>query len=444
MNSLFSIEHNWKPYPDSIPELQHTSADVKILVDQENATQHFNVKSKSTNDNVYLALYPVALWLARSWWRLVYETAVPNLSSDMFPLWRMAHDLTSAGEGFIWPDLEFISDGVDMQITSYTTRYKKSSINYLNSFVQSIPLENFKKTAQELINTVLDRLRSYAVSETELHTCWDAVLVEQEKDSQQYRILEARLGFDPNDAEKKLIETLLNKESSIGEESLAEIAAGLKRDSSKVLLENFSLLETRLNGGIHGKLNLPQVPPRHNAKPWESGYFLAEELRKRLSLPGVVTDENLTDMLEITQEELFTESDDRNMSLARRESEGKTTFAFQRGPKIGRRFNAARIVADALLASPKNSWLVITKIGTGRQKAQRAFAGELLCPIQELLSFIEGQELDFDLIGEAAEYFNVSPNVPALQLRNRTHLWLPDDVMMTYDLLAVIPPRMQK
>jgi Zn-dependent peptidase ImmA (M78 family) len=53
------------------------------------------------------------------------------------------------------------------------------------------------------------------------------------------------------------------------------------------------------------------------------------------------------------------------------------------------------------------------------QKIQRAFAGELLCPINSLRNFIGNDKITVELLDEAAEYFNVNTLVPALQLYNK-------------------------
>jgi Zn-dependent peptidase ImmA (M78 family) len=60
-------------------------------------------------------------------------------------------------------------------------------------------------------------------------------------------------------------------------------------------------------------------------------------------------------------------------------------------------------------------WLPVTDTGTARQKTQRAFAIEFLCPISALDEYLE---FDFsaEAMEEAAEYFGVS------ELAVRSHL----------------------
>jgi Zn-dependent peptidase ImmA (M78 family) len=75
-------------------------------------------------------------------------------------------------------------------------------------------------------------------------------------------------------------------------------------------------------------------------------------------------------------------------------------------------------LADKLIANNDNQLLPVTKSATARQKIQRAFAGELLCPSDELLAFLD-EDYDNDTIAEAADYFDVQESVPRTHLVNR-------------------------
>lgn len=62
-------------------------------------------------------------------------------------------------------------------------------------------------------------------------------------------------------------------------------------------------------------------------------------------------------------------------------------------------------------------WLASTDLSTSRQKYQRAFAAELLCPLDSLLSFLDG-DLSSYAIEEAAANFDVSEQVVTNLLLN--------------------------
>lgn len=102
-------------------------------------------------------------------------------------------------------------------------------------------------------------------------------------------------------------------------------------------------------------------------------------------------------------------------------------------------------MGDALYAPDEGrSLATATDARTGRQKFQRAFAQELLCPFDALSEFLDLREeadaLDAhddtnppneDRIEEAADYFDVSPRVVQSMLVN--HRVLPCDVLEPSD-----------
>lgn len=88
---------------------------------------------------------------------------------------------------------------------------------------------------------------------------------------------------------------------------------------------------------------------------------------------------------------------------------------FRRSSYNERRFEAARFLADHLLAPSKDRWLPETDAKTARQKIQRAFAAEFLCPIEGLKEFLNN-EYSNEAIENAGLHFGVSP------LAVRSHL----------------------
>jgi Zn-dependent peptidase ImmA (M78 family) len=63
--------------------------------------------------------------------------------------------------------------------------------------------------------------------------------------------------------------------------------------------------------------------------------------------------------------------------------------------------------------------LPATRLYTQRQKFQRAFAQEFLCPYTELKSYLGSGRLDDEAIEDAASYFQVSPLLIRTTLVNK-------------------------
>lgn len=74
----------------------------------------------------------------------------------------------------------------------------------------------------------------------------------------------------------------------------------------------------------------------------------------------------------------------------------------------GRRFELARLLADRLPIGEVEPLRPATRAHTYRQKMQRAFAGEFLCPVDSLAEYLDG-DYSNDAREDAAGEFRVSP-----------------------------------
>jgi len=78
------------------------------------------------------------------------------------------------------------------------------------------------------------------------------------------------------------------------------------------------------------------------------------------------------------------------------------------------------------------SWLVTADLSTARQKFQRAFAAEFLCPIRSLIGFLD-DDFSESAIEDAASHFSVSERtVESLLMNNGYFSRLSPDADMTY------------
>jgi hypothetical protein len=92
------------------PEVRHTAAMLRIVVGNDVVTRNEDEWAQTVREEVRLSAYPLALWLASSWWRLRWE---PLSISRSIPgqSWRMAHEMSAAGYGYVWPRMLFAFDG---------------------------------------------------------------------------------------------------------------------------------------------------------------------------------------------------------------------------------------------------------------------------------------------------------------------------------------------
>jgi len=417
--SEFRISVSWLPPGYGSPEIAQTAAALEIVVGGRTATLVEDEWSRSVQNNIRVSAYPLALWIASSWWRLRWEprpfrSRTPQLS------WRLAHEMPASGFGFLWPIVHFDSDGASIGVHSYSNLDSREPVRFLANFHEVVRASTFEQTAEDFVNTVLARLAACGVTGTPLEQLWHEVAQERrDPQSARFRKLEALLGCDPDTANEDTLQSLGKLAETAGAAAVDEIAP-VCADNPEATLGALSAIEHK--PGAEGRptlqLSIPQTP--HN-KPWELGWELADQVRQQMGLNGgPVCTADLAGLLGLstTFPKPSASSSKAPLSLAIRDaSSGTLRFHFRRRYSPGLRFEAGRFLCEHLLSPTEDSWLPVTDIRTNRQKTQRAFAAELLCPIEPLRECLK---FDFseEAIEQAAEHFEVSPRVVLSTLVN--------------------------
>ena len=154
--------------------------------------------------------------------------------------------------------------------------------------------------------------------------------------------------------------------------------------------------------------------PLTREAPWRIGTYAARALRRQERLgDGPIADGRLAGLYGVRKQALL----DANTSIG-----GPLAFALggdgiagtgsrvvlRSKWRVGRRFEVARLLADrALVPDTKERLRPATRAHTYRQKMQRAFAAELLCPFAGLAEFLD-DDLSDEAREEAAAEYGVS------------------------------------
>ena len=322
----------------------------------------------------------------------------------------MSHELTAAGYGFIWPQLVFASDGESIRvICRQSPALSNEPVRYLSEFDVAVPAREFESEVDSFMDLVLRRLDT--LGETELHLLWREILAERADRGQSAgRKMEARLGYGPDEAPRDLLERLLNLARGAGVDATDEIAPVCAGSDPVGALRNVIDLASR--PGIQGKVSIPTPArvPNGTVPPWQRARQLAAATRRSLGLGGEpLDDKSLSELLQISPDDLTSKPwASAPMGLAVRTGDDRDLkLLFHKRNRPARRFEAARFIADYLSAEGSDRWLPITDAATARQKMQRAFAAEFLCPIDTLHSYL-GDEFLPEAFEDAAEHFGIS------------------------------------
>ncbi|MBT9548959.1 MAG: hypothetical protein IV090_26440 [Candidatus Sericytochromatia bacterium] len=406
--------------------------DLSINIDSINLTKNEDIWSKSVRDNVLVSAYPLALWIASSWWRLLYES-LPHSRAKFLTDWRMSHELTAANEGFIWPRLIFASDKEVMQIWAphqnvYTDNQSVRYLNHLNkpSFLK---IYDFIHEIDSFINSVLSRLNEMGLSGTDLQYLWQEINEEKnDVNLFKYRRLEAELGFDAGEAPEDIVNQAIELSKRIGDNTFSEIIPSYSRvdsDDENPLDAIDSLLQTPGIIGNPSKVQIEAQSTEQHLFPWQQAKSLANSLRRYLGVNDdhLIEDSLLYDLLGFAKQEIEAYSAPRGQTITLANpihDNNQLQFHIRKNHPLARRFELARLIGDYLFyGNIEQNWLASTETKTSRQKFQRAFAAEFLSPVSGLLSFVKS-DFSETALEDVAGHFKVSERtVETILINNR-------------------------
>ena len=295
------------------------------------------------------------------------------------------------------------------------------SVRYLAglSSTASIPMSSFTSTCRDFIEQVLERLTFTKCADSDLARLWSLVLADLDDPLEnRNRRIEAQFGFDPEACPGDLLADLLAIEDDRGEDVLAELAAAQTWPDGNSAHSIRELFEAP---GIEAQPELPELPALHTpAEPWRQASADAAALRREINAgDAAVSNRILADLLGIGLRALedHPESGGQPAAIAGRIDDHRMRFVPRKRHPVTRRFEWARLIGGYVdaIARDGNAWLASTDARTVRQKYQRAFAAEFLCPIEHLSAFLDG-DLSSNRIEDAAAKFDVSDLTVSNQL----------------------------
>ncbi|MGA2937606.1 MAG: hypothetical protein ABSF52_10970 [Syntrophobacteraceae bacterium] len=424
--SGFSIDFQWlaREYGDEVA--RSTLAEITITASGWKATQIEDLLAKTVRPGVRVSAFALAQWFVSNWWRLLWEPERDTTS------WRMSHKVGAAGEGYLWPDLTFVSDGEAVLVRGRPSPLKSEQpVRYLNSFDVFVPVHEFEGGMDSFVEAVVGRLADTGIDAAGLDSLWREVLAERrDSDLATWRKLEAIVGYDPDDAPDQIIEALQRAELEYGSGAVEEIAAESmenaladievlwgepRRKALQLVIPSFNHLKRRISEEIRSSLF-----------PWEKATEAARIVREVWSLgPGPVSTSTLAQVLEIKKGSLEDAIDVKGpMNAGFRDGNLDSLSVFLKSTiQVSRRFALLRLVGDHLAAPQSDRLLPATpKTRTQRQKFQRAFAQEFLCPYSDLVSYLNSSEPSDEAIEVAANHFEVSERMVETLLVNKGDL----------------------
>ena len=210
---------------------------VRIASGETVFTNLIREQGRAHDDAVLAAPEPLAFWLCDNWWRLRWETIPPNgLSSAS---WRLAHDIAAVGGGYSWPRLCLWGDLDRIGLLSQADPVGVvGPVRYLTDALVYIHAAHFEREVDDFLDHVVDEQRRPVLDGQALRALIEALRQERaDPETARWRRLEARLGFNPDQAPDGLIQALNALADTHGLEAVEEAIAAAPSDSAADELE---------------------------------------------------------------------------------------------------------------------------------------------------------------------------------------------------------------
>ena len=399
---------DWEYLSEASPEERACFGALGIKHENAWLTEGDDALVNRTRTMPFLSGYHLAEWFAWNWWRISTE---PRSAVDG---WGSAHCVASIGHGYIWPNLTIWSDGYRTALVSRPTEARaQTPFRYITQHAAILPTVEFIKVVDGFIVKILDRLRDEKLGKTNLANIWDDLNCERaDEERSMFRKLEALLGQDPDECDPSQVEALINLGEHLGTSAAQELAADHKHAQN--LFSSQTINDAANNFGF--KISSDDAVKLYNfeailtgADPaWKQGAKAAQILRKQEHLGDApLKNSRLCALAGVSKSAVNQTNRVSPLSFILTGDGGGDHLALRSKWDVGRRFDVARLLGDRLLSSTPERLTPATPVGTYRQQMQRAFAAELLCPIEALTAEL-CDDFSSESRQEAANKFQVS------------------------------------
>ncbi len=357
----------------------------------------FDNLSRVRRDGPIISAYFLAEWFLENWWRLCHEPKPFGMPSTD---WWLSHCMTGVGEGYAWPGISFTSDGRRTTIRSEASRYMHlSSFGYYGApHPVEIPWSSVRLGIDEFVKNVMKLTTGKGIQETGLDHLWSCIMMERsDPELGRFRRLEALLGADPDELPEESINARLADAAALGAEAVEELAAATSGRGIDAMPTSIDI------NGMSQECGVEMCEPdalaldracfaelSDDKSAMTAGAIAAREARRLISAGTPwLSDRLLADIAGVSEKILDHSSREPPISFILPKGDAGLKATLRGYRHEDRRFNLARLVGDSLMWD-ESRMRPSTGSNTYRQKAQRAFAAELLAPMDAVLDALDG------------------------------------------------------
>jgi hypothetical protein len=422
---LLQIDVEWvDPGGAKGTELRATWASLSVRIDGRSVTELYDTKTKSVRSAVSLPIFPLAEWIANSWWFLNSEVERPDSAGNRE--YDQRHNLRWAREGFVLPSLRFVPLGDHVAAEWHSFEIPDAGVRFLSEGKSLIPKALLEHKLRTLVDAVVARLAESGITDSSLQVHWREVENADEEEQDFCRAV-ARLGMDPYSIDKQLEERVIGVAGTIRPELLDDFLSLTKVDELEREARELEAATMRMKedtDSIDALAELRRIAPNlaAHANPWDAGYLFANELRAALNgngwksrsldeLAGYLGVDQLDHCLMQTSGIGFLDA------LVGVNQLMMPKFFVNKHRPDSRQFAFCRALFEHLTVPPR-SFAAVSRLRTERQQMNRAFAAEFLAPHEMLRNDLSGSAIGEDELDDLAADYCVSPLVIQHQIEN--------------------------
>lgn len=430
----FDIERAEAPHGVVDPLDRRTWARMRIATGERTISNFWDSESERVSPYVFMPLFNMAEWILRNWWALLYEpfngeesfirfAKLDTLDQD----WLFRHALRSSDSATYPPSLYLYSNGPRVSLVWREDREESKRERYLGSGRELLERSDVEAELRKFVSTVLNWCGGLENDRIEaLKSNLEAV---GSTSTVEYRFCAAAgtLGLDPYATSEwpgALFEFLAGDFSDDASEPLADdFLEAVEPENAPALWDWIRVAKDRFQLLSHQRV-FPVEASLPTAKDF--GYSLARRMRERVGMTDGGPVGNLVKLARDAcgfqfRHEMYNHVPSQNViAIVGWLDENTATIASPGKREESQRFLEARGLYQLLTGCASGARL-LTTASTWQQQAGRAFAAELLAPMEALAAKVHS-DMDFleqgDIVQELADQYRVSTLLVQNQLRN--------------------------
>lgn len=408
------------------PELRATWARLRITVDGCAVSELRDDAAGASRDALYIPLYPLAEWIAANWFTLLNEPESPGRSTER-DFWRR-HCVRAAAEGFALPELRIVTEGDTTLLRWLPVSFLAQRLRFVANGEARVGRSAVEEALRNLVDAVILRLRDGGVPSTNfLEEEWAAV-ASLDQEEADFCATVAAMGLDPFNVDAEIGGQVLRIARDIQPDLRSEFfaAANPAQLPSQFDWLRFATQSVSDSDSIDIIPDLRREWARQSSQerggtghePWDVGYRAANAVRNYVGLSvDPIPTEDFRERLGFAQSKTNSQAHSENMDAVAVSLENyKSAIVLTNRSNIANRFAFARALYESF-THPTGDALV-TRAASTRQKANRAFAAELLAPAEGLRRRLPMGLPSSETFEDLADEFGVSTETIRYQLWN--------------------------